>query len=208
MRTIETALYTFDELSDSAKDQAREWYRNGNLDYEWWDCIYEDAAIIADIIGIDIRQRRVKLMDGSHRYDPDIYFSGFYCQGSGSTFSGEYKYKKGSKKEIRSHAPLDTELHRIADELQAIQSRFFYAISASISTNDRYGINVSVDYDPNNYQYLPEGVDQEIEDLLNDFNNWIFGQLEWEYEYLNSDEAIDESIRANEYEFNQNGSIA
>ena len=33
-------------------------------------------------------------------------------------------------------------------------------------------------------------------------------QFENEYEYQNSDEAVDESIRANEYEFYENGEIA
>jgi hypothetical protein len=43
MKTIEIKIYTFDELSDSAKETARNWYREGGLDYEWWDHIYEDA---------------------------------------------------------------------------------------------------------------------------------------------------------------------
>ena len=29
MKTIETTVYTFDELDDHAKEKAREWYRDG-----------------------------------------------------------------------------------------------------------------------------------------------------------------------------------
>jgi hypothetical protein len=36
-------LYTFEELSDKAKERARDWYREGALDHEWWDATYEDA---------------------------------------------------------------------------------------------------------------------------------------------------------------------
>ena len=36
-------VYQFDELSDSAKEKARDWYRLGAMDYEWWDYVYEDA---------------------------------------------------------------------------------------------------------------------------------------------------------------------
>ena len=43
-REIKTTVYTFDELSDDAKETAREWYRNGALNYDWWNCTYEDAA--------------------------------------------------------------------------------------------------------------------------------------------------------------------
>ena len=34
-------VWFFDELSDKAKDKARDWYREGHLDYDWWDAIYE-----------------------------------------------------------------------------------------------------------------------------------------------------------------------
>src|SRR3546814_12894488 len=43
---IETTVFTFDELTDAAKERAREWYRISNLDYEWWDCTYDDFSTI------------------------------------------------------------------------------------------------------------------------------------------------------------------
>lgn len=46
MKIIETVVYEFDELSDKAKEKAREWYRDGALDYEWWESTYEDAERI------------------------------------------------------------------------------------------------------------------------------------------------------------------
>jgi hypothetical protein len=56
--TIEFTYYKFDELSDSAKEKARDWYRDGALDYEWWDCTYEDAKTIGlEITGFDLDQR-------------------------------------------------------------------------------------------------------------------------------------------------------
>lgn len=41
--TIEKTVYLFNELDDQAKEEARDWYRQGALDYDWWNCIYEDA---------------------------------------------------------------------------------------------------------------------------------------------------------------------
>ena len=46
MRIKEIKLYMFDELSDLAKGRARDWFRKGNLDYDWWDSTYEDAERI------------------------------------------------------------------------------------------------------------------------------------------------------------------
>ena len=56
MKTIETTVCEFAELSESAKDKAREWYRDGALDYDWWESTYEDAARIGlkiDGFGLD-----------------------------------------------------------------------------------------------------------------------------------------------------------
>jgi len=59
MKTINTMVYEFDELSDKAKDKAREWYRNGALDYDWWDSVYEDAGQIGlKITGFDLDRSR------------------------------------------------------------------------------------------------------------------------------------------------------
>src|SRR6476619_4611231 len=98
---VEHTLYKFDELSDAAKERAREWFREGALDYDWWDFIYEDAARMANILGIDLNQKPVKLMGGGTRYDPFIWLSGFYSQSDGACFEGRYSYAKGAAKAIR-----------------------------------------------------------------------------------------------------------
>ena len=43
MRTIETKVYAFSELSDDAKEQALQGLYDINVDHEWWDSTYEDA---------------------------------------------------------------------------------------------------------------------------------------------------------------------
>jgi len=43
METIATTVYDFNELSESAKDTARQWYCEGAYDYDWWGATYEDA---------------------------------------------------------------------------------------------------------------------------------------------------------------------
>lgn len=42
MRTIETTVYTFDELSDSAKQKALDADRDRDVDHNWWEFTYED----------------------------------------------------------------------------------------------------------------------------------------------------------------------
>jgi uncharacterized membrane protein len=57
MRTETTTrnIYTFEELSDKAKEKARDWWREGALDIDWWESTYEDAENIGlKITGFDI----------------------------------------------------------------------------------------------------------------------------------------------------------
>src|SRR3954466_15035963 len=113
--TTTQTLYKFGELSEDAKEKARQWYREADDgDNFWSESVIEDAATIADLMGIDLRQRPVKLMNGGTRYEPAIYWSGFWTQGSGACFEGTYTYKKGSAKAVRDYAPKDEALHAIA----------------------------------------------------------------------------------------------
>lgn len=57
MRTETTTrtLYLFNELSDKAKQKAIEKLWDINVDYDWWDSAYEDAANIGlKITGFDL----------------------------------------------------------------------------------------------------------------------------------------------------------
>lgn len=212
MRVVETNVFQYDELDDRAKERARDWYsRHVFEDSCDWEFVYEDAANVAEILGIDLRQRRVQLMGGGHRYEPSIYFSGFWSQGDGACFEGTHRYAKGATKKIREYAPQDKELHSIADELQAVQKRHFYKLVASMSHTGHYChsgcMSVEVYHIDDEYRDIGDAED-DIRQLMRDFADWIYDRLESEYDYQTSDEAVEEAIRANEYEFDENGERA
>lgn len=204
MRTIETKVYKYEELSDSAQEKARDWYRQDGLDYSWWEYSYEDFARVAEILGITLSEKPVPLMSGKCRYEPEIYFSGFYQQGSGSSFCGTYGYAKGAVAKIKKYAPQDEELHRIAQGLQDVQRRHFYRLTADITSARGHYIRVEVEDSENRYRDIGDAED-DVRGLMNDFNDWMYGRLRDEYEYLTSDEVVAESIVANEYEFDEDG---
>ena len=212
MRVVETNVFQYDELDDRAKERAREWYsRRVFEDSCDWEFVYEDAAEVADILGIDLRQRRVQLMGGGHRYEPSIYFSGFWSQGDGACFEGTYRYAKGATKKIREYAPQDKELHRIADELQAVQRKHFYHLIASMNHTGHYChsgcMSVEVEHNEDRYRDISDAED-DIRQLMRDFADWIYECLSDEYDYQTSDSAVEETIRANEYEFDEDGERA
>lgn len=206
MRTVETTAYLFDELGDRAKEKARDWYRAGGMDYDWWDGVYMQVEDAARILGVEFDRHKTnnpKAVGG-----PKIYFSGFYHQGQGSAFEGSYRYAKGAAKAIRAEFPTDKELHRIADDLQAVQARAFYALSAAISARRDTDISVSVEDTRHNYGWCTDDLERELRDILRAFNDWIFSALLAEYEYLTSDESVDESLRVHGCEFTEDGEIA
>ncbi len=200
---ITKTLYYYNDLDEKGAEKAREWYRNmSNGDDFWSECVIEDAANMADILGIDLRTRGKR---------PAIYWSGFWSQGDGACFEGTYKYGKKSTKKIRKVAPQDEELHKIADRLQFTQKRFFYQLVARVNHRGRYyhehctDIEVGLD---DLYEYnleLDEEACEEIRDCLREFMRWIYKSLEKEYEWVNSDEVVAEAIELNEYTFDEEG---
>lgn len=209
MRIKETKVFQLDELSDHAKERAREWWRAGAFDStDWADFVIEDSATIAAMLGIELRTRPVKLMGGGTRYEPCIYWSGFSSQGDGACFEGRYSFKPGSVKAIRAHAPQDTELHRIASGLASVQRRYFYQAELSITQRGRYTHSNSAECEDIGERELSAADFETMQQLLRDFMDWIYAQLEKEWDYQNADEQVDENIRANEYEFTEEGKRA
>lgn len=169
MKIIQTTVYTFDELSDKAKEKARDWYREGALDYDWWDSVYEDAANIGlKISEFDIdRASYVKASfmasaeETAHKIEEE---HGENCE----TFKDAKNYLK-ERDALINTAPKD-ENGEFADE---------------------YELDNKLDE-----------LDQEfLKTLCEDYRI----MLTKEYEYLMSDESVDENIGANEYTFTETG---
>lgn len=200
IETVTRELFTYDELDDNAKEAARNWWREGGLNYEWWDSTIDDFRTIAGLMGITIDHK-------------EIFFSGFWSQGNGASFYGEYAYRQGAAKSVREHAPQDEELHRIADTLQAIQRRYFYQLSATVRRAygaGNYCHENTVEVTVSDRHGELDGIEaadtiDAVTEALRDLMRWLYRTLEKEYEFLNSDEQVAETIEANEYEFTENG---
>lgn len=211
-RTIETTVFEYAELSDEAKSKACEWWRDASSSDNYFaDSVYDDAADIADIIGIDLRTTRKQHQDGTHHYAPTISYSGFSSQDDGACFEGTYKYKPGAlvalKKHIGGESKGDRELIRIATELQVIQKRYFYKITASMSHRGHYYHSGCMWVSVEHRDDMAIDCEDELTQLMRDFADWIYTRLESAYEYEQSDEYVIEAIVTNEYEFTENGEI-
>jgi hypothetical protein len=208
-RIKETQVFKFDELNDSAKERAREWYRNGALDYEWWDCTFDDAKQCLALAGFDVET---------------IYFSGFASQGDGACFVGTWKAGNAQPvKAMKQHAPKDKDLHAIAAECRAVaklRPAAFMRVKQSGHYNHSGCTDFSVDCERGDdgverttAEWDARGkedseVEERIIQMSRDAMDWIYTQLGREYDYQNADEQVDENIRANDYEFTEEGKRA
>ena len=150
-------------------------------------------------------------MNGNTRNEPTIYFSGFSSQGDGACFEGDYSYKKGALKAIVAECPTDKTLHQIARDLQTAQQPYFYRLTATMKHSGHYYhagcMSVDVEGDSDIYYNDLSEAEDNITEALRDFANWMYKQLENEYDYRMSDENVDESIIINEYSFTSDGEI-
>ncbi len=231
MREVTTKVYTYNELNDAAKAKAREWWRDGGLDYDWWDSTYEDAVTIAALFGLEIKTsiekyhvmgRGGKPGTDRQRVRTHIMFTGFWSQGDGACFEGRYEYKAGALKAVKSYAPLDKKLHEIVRELQAAQKAARNRIKLDIRHADNHYVHertmsmeldAECDFDSRGRElpqekWITNDQRKAVAEALIRFANWIYRRLEEEHEYLTSDEAVAETITANEYEFTEDGERA
>lgn len=185
MRTIQKTYALFEELNAEAKEKAIEENRNINTDHaEWWEYTCDDAKAVGKLMGLDIEQ---------------IYFRGFFSQGDGACFECSFEYVKGMVDAVKAHAPLDTDLHQIAEDMQALHAKSFYSTRGTTEQYGHYSHEYSMRFEIG-YEYGAENY-EKWKEIMADFARWIYARLRSEYEFLTSDECVVESIAFNELEF-------
>lgn len=205
MRTEAITIYQFDELSDEAKERAREHERE-TFDFsfhaEYVTDYWRDALAL---IGFD---------------DSTIYWSGFWSQGDGACFT----CKRVDTDKLAAYCLGTLDVSEFGDTLEKLRPAFdaheldwltyldaFSDFSFSVCSVGRYTHENSASLDCDGYS-RSELVDDAIErfrevceELRRDICRAIYSALEQEFEYQTADEQIDEVIRANEFEFTEDG---
>lgn len=166
MKQVTVTVYQFDELTtEGAKENARNWYRQGMYDFEWWESIYADAESIGlAITSFDLdRNRHCKgkwttlpdygSANGLHAARLITANHGAHCD--------TFKHARVFQQEVHL---LDTEAEDYEDKLDALDSEF-------------------------------------LRTLLEEYSI----MLQKEYEWMAEDAQVEDNIRANQYEFDENG---
>lgn len=214
-RTIN--VYNFDELSDEAKQNAIAKYRRTNVDHEWYEHTIEFWKTLLGSIGIEYAE---------------IGFSGFSSQGDGACIrSATFDPEKLAGFMAKTPKPSESCGGESQTELQAYLTHKLEYLEgfdriwdwlAFFDVLDEFSFNlicVNSHYSHENCHRLElngysgnDNIDSIIDDCETELNDLrrslcqcIYSDLEHEYDYLTSDEAVAESIEANECEFDVNG---
>jgi hypothetical protein len=222
MKPVTINTYTYNELSDAAKEKARDWYRRITDDDNFWsECAIDDAKDQGRHLGLDI---------------DNIYYSGFWSQGDGACFEGSWRANRVDPATLAKNTK-DPELERICAGLAKIAESypdasfhvghrghynhenctvFDHCYGNDDETRDvlllnYYGPDDEIDEDDDDKsQFARERwanayPEDEVEELARDYMCWIYSRLEDAYEWHNADEQVVESIIANECTFTEDG---
>lgn len=205
MKTVKINLYSFSELSEKSQKKAIEKLSDINIDYDYWDFVYEDFQQLASYFGMDV--------------DTDkTYFSGFYSQGDGSAFTATVDpckliaciqgntWAEYAPKENFNLPVLSVNVLRVCKLIAAGKIDFTANVYPA---NRETAVKVEFEFDnlPNNLNDAAGELCEVIEEVSDTLNKWLFRQLQKEYEYQTSEEAIKETIAANDYLFFENGKL-
>jgi hypothetical protein len=203
----EKTEFKFEELSERAKQKAREEYTSGDYPgYDWWDGVYEDAVRIGQMLGIEIGTTTHVSTKGRNYTTTNIWFSGFDSQGGGACFDGDYRYAPDAAKHIDQETN-DEELLRIAKELtlmhvtQRLQGLEYFTAAIHAERNNSIRTEIR-DWGVDEVGELDE---KAFAQLMQDFADWIYARLEDENDYLYSDEYVDERLSENDCVFDESG---
>ena len=194
MRVVETKIYTFEELSATAKEVAIENHRDVNTYDGWWEPIFEGITEQAEQAGFHVG---------------NIYFSGFWSQGDGAMF--EYTTLG------------DTLLNKFVDQLDLSPLRKEWLRSQTFAqgrgdhSGHYYHENCCshvIDFEPNFstygnfWEWIGSFADQYEEFVIAEYKSLcreLYSRLEIYNDDLTSDEEVAETIIMNEWEFDVDG---
>lgn len=210
MHTVSTTVYKYRELSPGAKEKARQWWIANIDESDYAESVIEDAEQVAVLLGVGMKTKEYKTLSGSVRSIPCVYWSGFCNQGDGASFEGWYRPKAGNYNRVKDYAPQDEMLHGIA---QALDEAFDLAGESThciITTRGNYSHSgtMQFEFDEIQGEVPPEVVvaaEMLVIGALRSFADWIYRRLQEEYEYQTSEEAVAETMEANEYTFTAGG---
>lgn len=207
MRTVTKTLdiYSIEDVkkNEELKELVLEKNRDINVDNNYW---FDDT----------LETWKERLREYGF-IDPDIRFSGFWTQGDGASFTSKDVYLDLYLKAFRPTAYSDRQIKLFLDLIRSYDVVEFYVVRRDNRYVHEYTTSVWYDEYLDKFNRCPrlqrfliqfiEYLRAYMQDKIEELNREIYKDLNDEYGYLESDEAVMEALEANGYEFTEDGRI-
>jgi hypothetical protein len=175
-------------------------YRECNVDYcDWYDDVYQ--AFIEDMKAIGVRV-------------DNIYFSGFWSQGDGACFEGRVEDSETFLNNFQGYPMMNNLVRNGGSISLKIEHRGHYYHSNSICWEYEVEpfwqvVSAPTEFHENIIRIMDEELDKEVGkfeaeaiEFLKDSMGELYSRLSDTYDYLVSNEAVAETIVANDWHIN------
>lgn len=188
LETITKTYLTYDELDSSQKEKVLDNLRDINVvDIEWYDSDKEDFHTVLGILGFtDIESR----------------FSGFSTQGDGASFRAFFTIpSNGDTLQDRLNKLLDYALTYFGNNID------LKADYLNLDLSEEFKDDISRLYIDQTGRYAHECTmfcdNKQVQEVARSLAARYYINLESTFDYLTSNEAIEETLLSNEYEFDK-----
>lgn len=184
MRILETPVFHFNELSDEAKQKALDNLRDINTAFDQWHEYILDAW--------------KEKLTAKGFLNAEISYTGFWSQGDGASFTADIDF---SNPEINAYVPELFKPHA-KDMTGSI-----YRTSRQYSHPNTVGIDIDVDANEAtpDEQKAYDKLETDVLAYARELMKELYKELADAYDAEQSDEAVTDTIEANEYEFTADG---
>lgn len=204
--TTTRTLYQFEELSERAQEKALQELWDINMDHEWWDCVTEDINEFGKVSGLgceygkefDCDRGRYIAIENICVGARELFEKASAVQDFPNIFKEVYEPFLGQFSERD---------RRNLERLERVQ-----ALGCLTGRTGRRGVSADVEAWTNSEHTrcnaLIDRLQEAWKQFLRDLEHAYVTMLDREYEYQTSEERVKESILANGYEFEEDGSFA
>ena len=183
--TREYKTYNFNELTEIAKEKALNHFRESNVDYEWWDFLFENFKEELEEKGISFKNCYFEFYRSRFLYFTDIDINDL------NKFIKALPLKLNR---VVLNSLLDGEISLFIRESRNEYNYFDLEDNTDNKITENKRIKKHIDLD-------------KLNEWFKDYSNNCLKRLYDEYCYLSSDEYITEEIELNEYKFLENGEL-
>lgn len=187
MKKIAVTVFSFGELSKEAQKSVLNEMRHTNVENDWYKGIVENWTEKLKSLGYE---------------NIEVLFSGFGSQGDGACFTASVDIKKWLK------------AHKLTKKLNALYRDGSEHFSFSITHSWRYYFSTSTNVEQGFWEGSTPKAQSEAEEMLKmiedereKIGNKIYRELSDAYFELIDDEAVRETIEANDWTFLKDGTI-